>query len=140
MLPKMGVPGDAKLVLPGARPLHRLGTFSPESVHVSRVGIHHLTRLSRPSPRTPDGREIVLPVLTDAAGATFLDVRRLYPDHSVCTYDPGFNSTASCASAITFIDGDEGRLLYRGYPIRGARRTRRHDGLLASPPPRHPPN
>lgn len=48
MLPKMGVPGDAKLVLPGARPLHRLGTFSPESVHVSRVGIHHLTRLSRP--------------------------------------------------------------------------------------------
>jgi len=56
-------------------------------------------------------------VLTDAAGATFLDVRRLYPDHSVCTYDPGFNSTASCASAITFIDGDEGRLLYRGYPI-----------------------
>ena len=117
MLPKMGVPGDAKLVLPGARPLHRLGTFSP------RIG----TRFPRrnpppdapipPSPRTPDGREIVLPVLTDAAGATFLDVRRLYPDHSVCTYDPGFNSTASCASAITFIDGDEGRLLYRGYPI-----------------------
>ena len=56
-------------------------------------------------------------MLTDAVGATFLDVRRLYPDHAVCTYDPGFNSTASCASAITFIDGDEGRLLYRGYPI-----------------------
>ena len=56
-------------------------------------------------------------MLTDAAGATFLDVRRLYPEHAVCTYDPGFNSTASCASAITFIDGDEGRLLYRGYPI-----------------------
>ena len=56
-------------------------------------------------------------MLTDAVGATFLDVRRLYPEHAVCTYDPGFNSTASCASAITFIDGDEGRLLYRGYPI-----------------------
>jgi len=65
----------------------------------------------------PDGRVLELPVLRDAAGATFLDVRRLYPEHAVCTFDPGFNSTASCASAITYIDGENGRLLYRGYPI-----------------------
>jgi len=65
----------------------------------------------------PDGRVLRLPVLRDNAGATFLDVRRLYPEHAVCTFDPGFNSTASCASAITYIDGDKGRLLYRGYPI-----------------------
>ena len=64
----------------------------------------------------PDGRVLELPVLRDAAGATFLDVRRLYPEHAVCTFDPGFNSTA-CASAITYIDGENGRLLYRGYPI-----------------------
>lgn len=65
----------------------------------------------------PDGRVLQLPVLRDAAGATFLDVRRLYPEHGVCAFDPGFNSTASCASAITYIDGENGRLLYRGYPI-----------------------
>jgi citrate synthase len=60
---------------------------------------------------------IDLPFLKDATGASFLDVRKLYPTTQICTYDPGFNSTASCASAITFIDGDKGRLLYRGYPI-----------------------
>jgi len=65
----------------------------------------------------PDGREVRLPVLHDAAGCTFLDVRALYPATGICTFDPGFNSTASCASSITFIDGDKGRLLYRGYPI-----------------------
>ena len=65
----------------------------------------------------PDGRVVSLPVLTDNAGAIFLDVQRLYPEHKICTFDPGFNSTASCASSITYIDGDEGRLLYRGYPI-----------------------
>ena len=44
-------------------------------------------------------------------------MRKLYPTHQVCTFDPGFNSTASCASKITYIDGENGRLLYRGYPI-----------------------
>ena len=71
-----------------------------------------------PSPHThTDGRVIDLPFLKDATGASFLDVRKLYPTTQICTYDPGFNSTASCASAITFIDGDKGRLCYRGYPI-----------------------
>jgi hypothetical protein len=132
--------------------------------------------------RMPDGREISLPVLTDAAGALFVDVRKLQPDtgallrqlHAqwlraacvaarcperkprelgtearaaragICTFDPGFSSTAACASAVrlmrarrrrrvaraespddqrthnrqvTFIDGEKGELLYRGYPI-----------------------
>jgi citrate synthase len=56
-------------------------------------------------------------VLVDSANALFLDVRKMYNEHQVCTFDPGFNSTASCASSITYIDGDAGRLLYRGYPI-----------------------
>ena len=78
-------------------------------------------RVSNPLTPVPsdraDGRVIDLPFLKDSTGASFLDVRKLYPTTRICTYDPGFNSTASCASAITFIDGDRGRLLYRGYPI-----------------------
>lgn len=58
-----------------------------------------------------------MPVLRDAAGSTFLDVRTLYLETGICTFDPGFNSTASCASTITFIDGDKGRLLYRGQGV-----------------------
>ena len=64
----------------------------------------------------PDGRTIDLPVLSDAAGALFVDVSRLYPTSKVCTLDVGFSSTASCASSITFIDGNKGILLYRGIP------------------------
>jgi citrate synthase len=46
-----------------------------------------------------------------------IDIRKLYGQTGMFTYDPGFLSTASCNSAITFIDGDKGELLYRGYPI-----------------------
>lgn len=58
-----------------------------------------------------------LPVLEGTMGPKVIDVRRLYADTGCFTYDPGFTSTASCESEITFIDGDEGILLYRGYPI-----------------------
>lgn len=58
-------------------------------------------------------------MLRDAVGGKFIDVRRLYPEHGICTFDPGFNSTASCASRITYIDGDNGRLLYRGRGPKG---------------------
>ena len=58
-----------------------------------------------------------LPVLTDAFGNKFVDIRMLYAEYKVCTFDPGFMSTASCTSKITYIDGDAGILLYRGYPI-----------------------
>jgi len=60
---------------------------------------------------------ITLPVMHASMGPSVVDVRRLYADHGVFTYDPGFTSTASCESKITFIDGEKGVLLHRGYDI-----------------------
>jgi citrate synthase len=56
-------------------------------------------------------------VMSGSTGPDVIDIRRLYADTGMFTYDPGFTSTASCDSAITYIDGDEGVLLHRGYPI-----------------------
>jgi citrate synthase len=58
-----------------------------------------------------------LPVLEPTIGPDVLDIRKLYGEADVFTFDPGFTSTAACESAITYIDGDKGELLYRGYPI-----------------------
>ncbi|MCC5967901.1 MAG: citrate (Si)-synthase [Natronohydrobacter sp.] len=58
-----------------------------------------------------------LPILKPSVGPDVLDIRKVYAQADVFTYDPGFTSTASCSSTITFIDGDKGELLYRGYPI-----------------------
>ncbi len=58
-----------------------------------------------------------LPVLTPTLGPDVLDIRKLYAQADVFTFDPGFTSTAACESAITYIDGDKGELLHRGYPI-----------------------
>jgi len=58
-----------------------------------------------------------LPVMHGSLGPDVIDVRKLYAQTGCFTYDPGFTSTGSCESKITFIDGDEGVLLYRGYPI-----------------------
>jgi len=58
-----------------------------------------------------------LDVLKGTQGYDCVDVRTLLADTDLCTFDPGFGSTASCHSAITYIDGDKGVLLYRGYPI-----------------------
>jgi citrate synthase len=58
-----------------------------------------------------------LPVFSGSEGPDVIDIRKLYGEADVFTYDPGFTSTASCESDITFIDGDKGILLYRGYPI-----------------------
>jgi len=66
---------------------------------------------------TPNGKSAELPVLSGTHGPDVVDVRGLHKETGHFTYDPGFASTASCKSAITFIDGDEGVLLYRGYPI-----------------------
>ena len=60
---------------------------------------------------------IDLPVYQGSVGPDVVDIRKLYAQTGMFTYDPGFLSTASCQSAITFIDGDKGELLYRGYPI-----------------------
>ena len=64
-----------------------------------------------------DGKSIEFPVQSGSIGPDVVDIRTLYGKTGMFTYDPGFLSTASCSSKITYIDGDEGILLYRGYPI-----------------------
>ena len=66
---------------------------------------------------TVRGNEIELPVLSPTIGPDVIDIRSLYSKSGMFTYDPGFMSTASCDSDITFIDGEAGQLQYRGYSI-----------------------
>ncbi len=61
--------------------------------------------------------EYAYPVVSGSVGPDVIDIRKLYAQTGMFTYDPGFTSTASCESALTYIDGDEGVLLHRGYPI-----------------------
>src|SRR5262249_34482717 len=63
------------------------------------------------------GRSFELPIMDGTMGPSVIDVRRLYGDHGLFTYDPGFTSTASCESKITYIDGEAGVSRHRGYPI-----------------------
>jgi citrate synthase len=63
------------------------------------------------------GKTLQLPTYGGSVGPDVIDIRKLYGEAGVFTYDPGFTSTASCESQITYIDGDDGTLLYRGYPI-----------------------
>jgi citrate synthase len=67
--------------------------------------------------KLPDGNTMEFPVLGGSLGPDVVDIRALYARSGMFTYDPGFMSTASCSSSITYIDGDQGVLLYRGYPI-----------------------
>ena len=64
-----------------------------------------------------DGKSIEFPVMKGTVGPDVVDIRTLYGKTGLFTYDPGFLSTASCQSHITYIDGDKGELMYRGYPI-----------------------
>ncbi|KST58525.1 type II citrate synthase [Methylobacterium sp. GXS13] len=73
--------------------------------------------MSASSTITVDGKEIELPVKSGTIGPDVIDIGKLYAKTGAFTFDPGFTSTASCESKITYIDGDEGVLLYRGYPI-----------------------
>ena len=66
---------------------------------------------------TFNNKVIELPIHSPTLGPDVLDIRKLYAEGDVFTYDPGFTSTAACDSAITYIDGDLGELLHRGYPI-----------------------
>ena len=66
---------------------------------------------------TLDGKTYELPVMSPTLGPSVIDIRKLYAQANVFTYDPGFTSTAACDSSITYIDGDAGELLHRGYPI-----------------------
>ena len=62
-------------------------------------------------------KDLSLPVMSGSVGPDVVDIRKLYGATGAFTYDPGFTSTASCQSAITYIDGEQGILLHRGYPI-----------------------
>jgi citrate synthase len=66
---------------------------------------------------TVDSKELDLKVLSGSVGPQVVDIRKFYAQTGMFTYDPGFTSTASCDSALTYIDGDEGVLLHRGYSI-----------------------
>lgn len=66
---------------------------------------------------TVNGKTVELPVLGGTDGPDVIDVKRLYAETGMFTLDPGFTSTGSCESQITFINGEEGILLHRGYPI-----------------------
>ena len=66
---------------------------------------------------TASNKSSSLPLIDGTIGPAVADIRKLYGDLGIFTYDPGYGATASCESKITYIDGDEGVLLYRGYPI-----------------------
>src|SRR3954447_5120907 len=70
-----------------------------------------------PAMLTIGDKKVELPVKSGTIGPDVIDIAKLYAQTGMFTYDPGFTSTAACESAITYIDGDEGILLYRGFPI-----------------------
>ena len=63
------------------------------------------------------GKSIEMPVVEGSIGPAVIDIRKLYAETGMFTFDPGYTSTGSCESKITYIDGDQGVLLHRGYPI-----------------------
>jgi len=63
------------------------------------------------------GKQVEFPLLKGTQGPDVIDIRKLYAETGYCTYDPGFGSTGSCESGLTYIDGDEGILSHRGYAI-----------------------
>lgn len=76
-----------------------------------------MTTNANPAKITVGEQVIDLPIMKGTLGPDVIDIRKLYAESDSFTYDPGFTSTASCESKITFIDGDKGVLLHRGYPI-----------------------
>ena len=65
----------------------------------------------------PGGKTIILPIVEGTIGPKVLDISSLYKEAGMFTFDPGFTSTGSCQSKITYIDGDKGILLHRGYNV-----------------------
>ena len=78
---------------------------------------------------TYQGKPTEFPLRHGSIGPSVMDIGKLYKDTGCFSYDPGFTSTANCASKITFIDGDKGELLYRGYPIE---QIAEHSNFLAT--------
>jgi len=64
-----------------------------------------------------DGKSYEFPILDATVGPSVIDISTLYKETKMFTYDEGYTSTASCRSDITYIDGDKGKLMYRGYDI-----------------------
>jgi citrate synthase len=64
-----------------------------------------------------DGQDHDLPIMSGTCGPDVVDIRKLYGSTGMFTYDPGYKSTASCEIALTFIDGEEGVPLHRGFPF-----------------------
>ena len=75
------------------------------------------SRPARHATLSIDGKEIQLPLMSGTIGPDVMDIRKLYAEADIFTYDPGFTSTAACESTITYIAGGKGELLHRGYPI-----------------------
>src|SRR5512133_741374 len=88
------------------------GSWTDRNTHMSGSAKRSVTV-------TMDGsnKSANLPVMEATIGPPVADIRKLYGDLGIFTFDPGYGATASCESKITYIDGDEGVLLYRGYPI-----------------------
>ncbi|MEJ2117835.1 MAG: citrate synthase, partial [Alphaproteobacteria bacterium] len=79
--------------------------------------LHEKPKKKTTATLTIDSEQITFPVYSGSVGPDVVDISSFYQQTKRFTYDPGFTSTASCRSTITFIDGDKGILLYRGYPI-----------------------
>ena len=73
--------------------------------------------MTNPMQITLGDKQLSYPVMSGSVGPDVVDIRKFYAQTDAFTYDPGFTSTASCQSTITYIDGDQGVLLHRGYPI-----------------------
>ncbi|MCI4663063.1 MAG: citrate synthase [Neomegalonema sp.] len=76
-----------------------------------------MSNATKPATLLVDDKSFELPTRDGSTGPSVIDIRKLYAETGMFTYDPGFTSTAACSSSITYIDGDIGKLLYRGYPI-----------------------
>ena len=81
---------------------------------------------------SPSGNEIELPLHEGTTGPGVIDIGKLYRDQGVFTYDPGFVATGSCSSDITYIDGENGVLMYRGYPVEQVSYLLQHGELPTS--------
>lgn len=75
------------------------------------------TKSAESATLTLKGKSYELPVYSGTIGPDVIDIGKLYGQAGVFTFDPGYTSTGSCESEITYIDGEKGELLYRGYPI-----------------------
>jgi len=96
---------------------HRYGTWPALALGRVSIGGSKMAEPTKTATLSLDGKSYDLPVYSPTLGPDVVDIRKLYDQADVFTFDPGFTSTAACESAITFIDGDKGELLHRGYPI-----------------------